>query len=159
MDLMAKEMGLDLLEFRKINLIQDGDFLPTGHHIEHVRARETLETAIEASNWKKPRRPGVGLGIGLSQRHVGIGESNVGLVLDEKGRITVTTLMPDTGRGSYTVLRQIVAEDLKIPIDRVSVCRGSTEISLVSPPANSDGRLHLSGVMIDDVTTGGPTSK
>ena len=39
MDMVAKELGLDPAEFRRRNLLADGDRLANGHHLEHVRAK------------------------------------------------------------------------------------------------------------------------
>lgn len=47
MDMIARELSLDPAEFRRRNLLKDGDLLPNGHHLEHVRATETLEAALE----------------------------------------------------------------------------------------------------------------
>ena len=55
MDMIAKELGLDPAEFRRRNLLADGDRLANGHHLEHVRAKETLEAALEASDWSRAK--------------------------------------------------------------------------------------------------------
>ena len=39
MDAVAKELGMDPVEFRKINLMHDGDESPTGHVIHHIKGR------------------------------------------------------------------------------------------------------------------------
>jgi xanthine dehydrogenase molybdenum-binding subunit len=46
--------------------------------------------------------------------------------MDESGRATLFSSVPDTGVGFYTVARQVVAEDLGIPVDDVGVMRIDT---------------------------------
>lgn len=46
-DYIAREMNMHPVEFRKINLIQDNDRLPTGMIMQRVNIRETMERAIE----------------------------------------------------------------------------------------------------------------
>ncbi|MCK5353335.1 molybdopterin-dependent oxidoreductase, partial [bacterium] len=42
MDMIAEDLGLDRLEFRKQNLLKDGDWVPGGPQLEEVRVAETL---------------------------------------------------------------------------------------------------------------------
>jgi CO/xanthine dehydrogenase Mo-binding subunit len=122
MELIAEAMGIDPLEFRKRNLVQDGDLLPDGHRLEHVRIRQTLEAAIESSNWGKPKaHPHVGRGVAASYRHIGSGEANAEIRLESDGTVKVITPVPDTGTGAHTVLQQVVAETWPLPVEQVQV--------------------------------------
>ena len=121
MELIAESMGIDLLEFRKRNLIQDGDLLPDGHRLEQVRIRETLEAAIEASNWGQPKAPHVGRGVAAAYRHIGNGEANAQMSLESDGSVKVITPVPDTGTGAHTLLQQVVAETWPLPVEQVQV--------------------------------------
>ena len=51
----------------------------------------------------------------LGQRPQGQSVYSVRVTMDENARATLHTLVPETGTGSHTVGRQIVAEDLGIP--------------------------------------------
>jgi CO/xanthine dehydrogenase Mo-binding subunit len=122
MELIAEAMGIDPLEFRKRNLVQDGDLLPDGHRLEHVRICQTLEAAIESSNWGKPKaHPHVGRGVAASYRHIGSGEANAEIRLESDGTVKVITPVPDTGTGAHTVLQQVVAETWPLPVEQVQV--------------------------------------
>ena len=63
MDLVAKALGMDPIRFRKINLMRAGEESPTGHAIHHIKAEETLEKAIQASGYHKPKKKNVGRGV------------------------------------------------------------------------------------------------
>src|SRR5215813_12071048 len=80
MDMIAHELGLDPAEFRRRNLLQDGDHLANGHHLEHVRASDTLEAALRASDWGKDKPgPWIGRGVAMTHRHIGVGFTNAQL--------------------------------------------------------------------------------
>jgi len=146
LDMMAREMGVDPLEFRRRNLLTDGDLLPTKHRIERVRVRETLDAAVKASNWGKPKaRPNIGRGIALSHRHVGQGQSNAEVALEKDGKVSLLTTVPDTGTGSHTILGQIVAETLSVPVDQVKVIVGNTDTFPFDAGAGGSRVTHVAG--------------
>jgi CO/xanthine dehydrogenase Mo-binding subunit len=65
-DMMARELGIDPVEFRLRNALKDGDPVPSGHGFEKVRCRETIQAAAKAAHWGKPRaRPNVGRGLAV----------------------------------------------------------------------------------------------
>jgi CO/xanthine dehydrogenase Mo-binding subunit len=128
MDMIAKELSLDPAQFRRRNLLRDGDALPNGHHLEHVRAKETLDAALEASGWTTPKPAGVGRGVAMTHRHIGVGFTNARVRLETKGTVTLVIGLPDTGTGAHLVLRQIVAEVLGLSIDEVQIELATTDI-------------------------------
>jgi len=128
MDMIATELGLDPAEFRRRNLLQDGDHLANGHHLEHVRAKETLEAALEASHWSAPKAPGIGRGVAMTHRHIGVGFTNARVRLETKGTVTLLIGLPDTGTGAHLVLRQIVAELLDLSLDEVQIELVTTDV-------------------------------
>jgi CO/xanthine dehydrogenase Mo-binding subunit len=121
MDMIAEELGLDRLEFRKQNLLKDGDWLPGGPQLEEVRVAQTLEAAVQASSWNQPPSPHRGIGLAVSHRLIGTGEANAQLTLKQDGTIQLMTPVPEVGTGAHTILQQIVAETLSLPLDQVRV--------------------------------------
>jgi CO/xanthine dehydrogenase Mo-binding subunit len=146
MDMMANALGLDPLDFRRRNLLRDGDRLPSGHPVEHVKVQETLEAAVHGSGWGQPKpRPNVGRGLAVSHRHIGIGDANAQISVDGDGMVTLLTAAPDTGTGSHTVLRQIVAETLALPIEQVRVEVADTDGFEVDSGAGGSRVTHVAG--------------
>jgi carbon-monoxide dehydrogenase large subunit len=127
MDMIAREIGLDPAEFRRRNLLRDGDHLANGHHLEHVRAAETLEAALKASRWTEPKPPWTGRGVAMTHRHIGVGFTNARVRLTQKGHVVLSTALPDTGTGAPLVLRQIVAEVLGLSLDEVELELATTD--------------------------------
>jgi len=121
LDLVARKLGMDPIEFRKINLMRDGDESPTGEVITFIRAEETLKKAIIDSGYRKPKPKNVGRGVALAQWLPNGGEGTIFLELNGEGTITISTGMMDQGAGTYTVMRQIAAEELNVPLNSVRV--------------------------------------
>lgn len=145
-DMIAHDLGLDPVEFRRRNLLTDGDRLANGRPLSHVKAKESLDAALEAIEWSLPRpRPFVGRGVAMSHRAIGIGESNAKLRLEEDGSLTLLTAAPDTGTGAYTMLQQVVAETLRVPPDKITVKVGDTDSFENDSGAGGSRVTHVAG--------------
>jgi CO/xanthine dehydrogenase Mo-binding subunit len=94
--------------------MQDGDESPVGRKISHIKARETLDRLLRVSKYHSRKKPNVGRGIALIQWLALGGECSVFIRMDEEGRIVVATAMLDQGAGAGTVLQQIVADELQV---------------------------------------------
>jgi CO/xanthine dehydrogenase Mo-binding subunit len=121
MDLVAKRLGMDPIKFRQKNFMHDGDIDPTGEEIHYIKTDETLRRAMEDSGYRRPKPKNVGRGLGVVQWTATGGIGTVAITLDEKGVATISSAMADQGAGTYTVLSEIVAEELKIPLSQVKV--------------------------------------
>jgi CO/xanthine dehydrogenase Mo-binding subunit len=127
-DLIAQELGMDPAEFRLKNFLDEGEEDAVGHRLHHVRFREVLRAALDAAGWNKPkRRPNFGRGIALSGRHISGGDTGVVLTAEPDGTFTVLSPTIDQGSGTHTILRQLVAEEMRVPIDQVRVLIGDTD--------------------------------
>ena len=128
MDMIARELALDPADLRRRNLLRDGDHLANGHHLEHVRASDTLEAALKASHYADPKPgPWIGRGMAMTHRHIGVGFTNARVRLETSGTVTLAIALPDTGTGAHLVLRQVVAEVLGLPIDAVEIEIANTD--------------------------------
>lgn len=120
-DLVAKELGIDPSEFRQLNVMRDGDPSPLGEIIAHVKATETLTKALDESAYHSVKPKNVGRGCAMANWVSKGGESYAFVKVDDRGIVTVSSAVMDTGPGTFTIMRQIVAEELKVPIDSVRV--------------------------------------
>jgi CO/xanthine dehydrogenase Mo-binding subunit len=64
-EIIAKEMGIDALEFRRRNIIHDGDPSPMGEKWNHILMGEVLERVAKASGWKRGAKKNRGWGMAL----------------------------------------------------------------------------------------------
>ena len=127
-DMIAREMGMDPYELRLRNVVQEGDVSGTGQSFRHLHGEETLRRAADSANWGAVKEgPHFGRGMALGQRPQGQAVFVGRVILDENGQATVFSSVPDTGVGFYTVARQVVAEDLGIPVEDVELVRIDTD--------------------------------
>ena len=124
-DLIAREMGIASRRFRQMNLLQDGDSSPVGHLWRDIRAEETLRRAADAvgRDASKPAKPGMltGRGLAITDLSQGVGRFAAKVSIGASGRPTLHMAFWDTGTGSHTVLRQMVAQELSLPVDEVDI--------------------------------------
>ncbi len=127
MDLVAKELGMDPAEFRMKNLVGEGEENALGKSWRGVKARETLQAALDAAGWKKPKRgDNYGLGLAMYERGTGAGKGWIVVTVELDGRFTVFTVSGDQGTGLRNILCQTVASEMDVPVDRVSCRVGNT---------------------------------
>ena len=71
--------------------------------------------------------PRFGRGIAIGQRPQGQAVFSARVSMDQDGRATLYSSVPDTGVGFSTVARRVIAEDLGLSADDVSVSRETTD--------------------------------
>jgi carbon-monoxide dehydrogenase large subunit len=128
-DIIARELGMDPVEFRMKNLLNAGDATPFGQKLQGIVVRETLKQALDASAWKKPRARNTGRGVAVYERPSGAGKSGAAITVDGDGAVVVDLGVPDVGPGIHTVVQQIVSEVLELPRERVRIRVDDTDNS------------------------------
>lgn len=148
-DLVARRLGIDPVEFRRMNLMSDGDTAPLGEVVAHVKAAETLNKAIEASGYRRSKPKNTGRGCAVADWVSKGGESYALLQIDEAGVVTLASAVTDTGPGVFTMMRQIVSEELKINPDsvRVEMLDSSKVIKDTGVRGSSSTRVHGSSAL------------
>ena len=131
MDLIARELGMDPAEFRLKNLIKEGEPTPIGLTWVGVKGKETLNAAMDAVGWNKPKSsPNIGRGLAMYERPAGTGKSSAAIKFGPTGNPILEISIANAGQGAYTALQVIVAEKLGIPSDQVSVRTADTNSEL-----------------------------
>ena len=148
-DLVAKRVGIDPAEFRRMNLMHDGDTSPLGEVIPHVKATETLTKALQEAGYRQTKSKKVGRGCAIADWVSKGGESYAFLKIDDKGVVTLASAVTDTGPGVFTMMRQIVAEELKVPLDtiRVEMLDSSKVLKDTGVRGSSSTRVHGSSAL------------
>ncbi|HWO41551.1 MAG TPA: molybdopterin cofactor-binding domain-containing protein [Candidatus Eisenbacteria bacterium] len=124
MDEIANRLGMDRVAFRMKNIFVDGDIAYWGEQLHSVGLKETLLKATQAIEWgkKPPERPGVKFGKGFAciQKPTRTPTtSNAAVLVNSRGDVTVLAGTVEIGQGCNTILSQIAAEELKVPIESV----------------------------------------
>lgn len=141
-DVVAAGLGLDPVEFRRINLIRS-DQLPyttaTGMTYETVTPIQTLEQAIEMIGYTAfraeqaaARSEGRVIGIGVSTCIEGasgwgvMGADQVDVRIDIDGGVVASTGSGSHGQSIETTLAQVVADNLGADFDTIRIVQGDT---------------------------------
>jgi CO/xanthine dehydrogenase Mo-binding subunit len=128
-DIVARAIGMDPYEFRRKNMVKDGEPLVSGAAYRDVRALETLEAAVAKSGYGKPKPANVGRGIAMGYRAPGTGESSVSVFLKPGGKVVIGTPVFEPGTGTYTTLRVVVAETIGCPPEDIEIQVMATNIT------------------------------
>ena len=121
LDIVARKLGMDPAEFKRKNMLRDGDETPIGGHISHIRGKEALEKAIQLAGYSKPKPKNVGRGLSFSEWSPSGGEGNVFVTIEEDGGVKVISPVVDQGAGVLTVIVEVVGEELKIPAEDIEL--------------------------------------
>ena len=121
MDALARKINMDPYEFRIKNIIENGEATSTGHYFENINAGETLELAAETADYFSPKEAYVGRGIAMGDHGAPGGETSVLLSIELSGAITAYTPLFEQGAGQYTVIQQVISEELSLPPESISV--------------------------------------
>ncbi|GAC1349401.1 MAG: molybdopterin-dependent oxidoreductase [Ktedonobacteraceae bacterium] len=148
MDLVARELGKDPAEVRKLNFIKPEQFpykSATGTVYDSGNYAPALEKALEMVGYQnfraeqaQKRAQGKLTGIGISSyvEICGLGPKGMGPVgwyesarirVEQGGDVMVYTGSAPHGQGEETTFAQIVAEEFTIPIDNIVVLHGDTD--------------------------------
>ena len=127
-DLIARDLGIDPLELRLRNAIRAGDVDAHGRVWQRSMMVPVIETLRREARWDGPRAAGRGRGVAIGSRQSpgGALTSTVVLAVTPAGTVELFTSISDQGGGAHTMFQRIVATELGIPLDRVSVRRGTT---------------------------------
>jgi carbon-monoxide dehydrogenase large subunit len=120
-DVIARQLAMNPVDFRTKNLMRDGDISPIGHRVPHIKSAELLAGALEASGFNRSKRKNTGRGVALAQWLPLGGECHAFVSVDAAGMATVATAMLDQGAGTHTAMRVVAAEELRIPLDRIRI--------------------------------------
>ena len=138
LDVMAKELGLDLMEIRAKNAVKAGEKLPSQSRVSSYALDETIEEAGKASGWAKKKgklgkNKGIGVGCAACMCGFNLGfrsGSSAILKFNEDGSATLNSGNVDNGQGNESMLIQIAAEEVGIPFESVKlICADSEDPS------------------------------
>ncbi len=159
-DMLARKMGLDPLEFRLNNFLAPGQALSTGQTVEQWPIdglAEAIRPHYQRACAEAKAYPGDGKtrrGVGLGSGSFGIGSpgdaSVVAVELDADGGVSIYGAAADPGEGNDSMLTQLAAQVMDIPLDKVRLFTRSTDLTAASgPAAGSRITYMMGGAMVD----------
>ena len=156
LDMLARKMGKDPLEFRLLNSLQPGLATSTGQVVEEWSFPGCLEAlrphyrraVAEAAGFKEglKRR-----GVGIAGGSFGIGKagpkdkSTVAVELDPDGGLTVYGSVADPGEGNDAMLTQLAAHAMGVPVEKIRLVTRDTDRTPDSSSASGSRATYMSG--------------
>jgi CO/xanthine dehydrogenase Mo-binding subunit len=134
-DMIARELGVDPVEFRRRNLLREGRPQATGTVIKDAALEKVLDRTASLLEWDKPfeRNEGHirrGRGIALGFKACIANTTSLAAVnINADGSCTVYVSTVDMGQGSDTAMAQIAAEVLQIATEDVTVVHSDTDVT------------------------------
>jgi carbon-monoxide dehydrogenase large subunit len=143
-DIAARELGIDPVEFRRINLVKAAQIpfplakLDKPDRFEELDSGDyqiTLDRCLVEFGWKDKlalqgrlidgKYHGIALGCFIEGGGAGVKET-ARIELEQDGQITVYVGSANLGQGMVTIMTQIAADALQVPMERIRVRHGST---------------------------------
>jgi CO/xanthine dehydrogenase Mo-binding subunit len=111
-DVVARRIGMDPVEFRRRNLVREGDEGPTRQVLERNGALETVERAAKGIGWGRELAEGEGIGIATGWWPNFPMASGVYVKLNSDGSGTIVTGAQECGTGAVMALPILAADVL-----------------------------------------------
>lgn len=159
-DALAEKLGMDKLEFRILNALEDNSPTVTG---QVLGAGVGMRACFEAlrPRWKAARQEARDFnerygtkkrrGVGVAGMWYGCGNtslanpSTVRIGLKRDGRVAIHMGAVDIGQGSFTVVTQICAEALGVPLERFDLLPADTDVSPDCGKTSASRQTFVSG--------------
>lgn len=129
-DELARRAGLDPLEIRRLNLCTPGEELRAGGKPLDADLVGDVERAAEVVGWSDDKPAGTGRGLSVGLLAAGAHPVSSAIVrMEADGNAVVLVGTTEVGQGARTVFAQIVAEELRLPPERVTVRGADTRFT------------------------------
>lgn len=177
MEDIARELGMDPIEFKRANWVKVGDPLDIAPHLGERESEEVIESyplvtssGIEECvaqgrraigwhrrqdpGWKSPSdRPHVRRGIGFAFCMHGtaipfLDMGGCSIKINDDGSFNVAVGATDLGTGSDTVLAQIAAEVLGVPLEDIVMYSSDTDMTPFDVGAYASSTTYISGTSV-----------
>ncbi|GBE20784.1 MAG TPA: aldehyde oxidase [Actinobacteria bacterium] len=165
-DMLAEKLGMDALELRRINHIRSGETSPIFEELGEGRKGvpqtvgscgldQCIEIGAERIGWAEKRgarrREGPWVhGVGMSIHMQGSGIPAVDMAaatikMNDDGSFNLLIGATDLGTGSDTILAQMAAEVLGVPLSKVLVLSSDTDVTPFDVGAYASSTTYVSG--------------
>ncbi|MDH3605021.1 MAG: xanthine dehydrogenase family protein molybdopterin-binding subunit, partial [Candidatus Tectomicrobia bacterium] len=149
MDMIAERLGLDALDIRLNNLLRRGEPFAPGDLPIDCDFHGSLKQAAEAIGWHQPAPAGRGRGLAcVIKAPLAPSVSTAMARMHADGSVTLLAGTIEFGQGARTVLPQIVAEELALPIEWVRLAQPEFGMSPYDQATSSSRSTTLVGLAL-----------
>jgi CO/xanthine dehydrogenase Mo-binding subunit/aerobic-type carbon monoxide dehydrogenase small subunit (CoxS/CutS family) len=142
----ADRLGRDPVDLRRQNLLAHGEEFAPGDTPIDGKLEESLGRAAEVIRWGAPLAADRGRGVAaMLKASVAPSVSEAIVRLHADGSVTVLASTVEMGQGARTMLAQIAAEVLAVPVARVTVATPDTAITPYDQTTSSSRSTVMTG--------------
>jgi CO/xanthine dehydrogenase Mo-binding subunit len=160
MDMLADQLGLDALDFRRRNALGVGSTIATGQILgEGAALPECLDALrprwqallAEAAAFNATASAHLRRGAGVACMWYGIGNTSLSnpsemlIGVSPTGRIILFSGAVDIGQGSNTIMLQIAAETLGVAMEAIDLIAGDTDLTRDAGKTSASRQTFVSG--------------
>jgi len=129
LDEAARRLGIDRVEIRRRNLPAKGqEFIPNDTPADGDW-KQVLERAAETIGWNDPLPKNRGRGISLGLKSSSTASVSFAMArLHFDGSASIMSGTSDMGQGARTIFAQLAAQELGVPIERITIVMGDTSV-------------------------------
>ena len=156
MDMMAEKMGIDPLEFRKMNALKPGQTRSTGAPIEQTTFPELCDDIKPAYEKAKKdaaefnKKGGkIKRGVGIACMSFGIAEAGDqaanAVEINPDDTVTIYAAIADPGEGNDSMLSQLAAQVLGLPLEKIKLYTRDTDKTVAAGPSAGSRQTYMGG--------------
>jgi CO/xanthine dehydrogenase Mo-binding subunit len=150
MDVAADRLGADPIDLRRQNMLGHGEEFAPGDTPIDGKLEESLERAATGIGWAHAAG-GRGKGVAaMLKASIAPSVSEAIVRLHSDGSVTVLASTVEMGQGARTVLAQIAAETLAVPLARVTVATPDTSITPYDQTTSSSRSTTMMGKAVQE---------
>jgi CO/xanthine dehydrogenase Mo-binding subunit len=151
MDMIAERLGIDPLDFRIQNLFKKGDLYTAGDTPVDCDLEEGLLKVADAIKWReKGDAPNRGKGISCCMKDAGGTYKVAGATvkMSSDGSVVLLTGTVEIGQGPRTALSQVLAEELAIPLEQITVAQLDTDVTPYDISTSASSSMVVMGTAV-----------
>ena len=150
MDRIASKLGIDPSELRLKNFLKKGEELRPKLRGMDANLASSLKKLVSASEWKRrSKKKGAAMGLACGATNAGATPVSVAMVrLQADGSLAVFAGSTEMGQGVRTVLSQIIAEELRLPLAAIHVGGADTGVTPYDSSTGSSRSTTLMGTAV-----------
>jgi CO/xanthine dehydrogenase Mo-binding subunit len=151
MDMIAERLGLDPLDLRLKNLLKKGDLYTAGDTPVDCDLKEGLLKVADAIEWrKKSAKPNRAKGISCCIKDAGGTYKVAGATvkMSSDGSVVLLTGTVEVGQGPRTALSQVVAEELAMSMDEITVAQLDTDVTPYDISTSASSSMVVMGTAV-----------
>jgi CO/xanthine dehydrogenase Mo-binding subunit len=151
MDMIAERLGIDPLDFRLKNLLKKGDLYTAGDTPVDCDLKEGLLKVADAIKWReKSTSPNRAKGISCCIKDAGGTYKVAGATvkMSSDGSVVLLTGTVEVGQGPRTALSQVVAEELAMSLDEITVAQLDTDVTPYDISTSASSSMVVMGTAV-----------